>query len=67
VDLPETPYPFGFLLVVRIHHYTGLPVVVQFEKFPKDCHSEARDCRARNLLFRCRRQANSSPIKLASE
>jgi hypothetical protein len=42
-------------------------VVAQFEKSPKGCHSEARDCRARNLLFRCWRQADSSPIKLASE
>jgi hypothetical protein len=42
-------------------------VVVQFEKSQKDCHSEARDGRARNLLFRCWRQADSSPMKLASE
>jgi hypothetical protein len=42
-------------------------VVVQFEKFPKDSHSGARHCGARNLLFRRWQQADSSPIKLASE
>jgi hypothetical protein len=45
----------------------GYWVVVQFERSSKDCHSEARDRRAGNLLFRCWRQADSSPIKLASE
>jgi hypothetical protein len=43
-------------------------VVVQFENSPvKDCHSEARWCRARNLLFFCWQQAGSPPINLASE
>ena len=39
-------------------------VVAQFENI---YHSEARPCRARNLLFRWWREADSSPIKLASE
>ena len=36
-------------------------------KIQKHCHSEARLYRARNLLFCCRQQADSSPINLASE
>jgi hypothetical protein len=42
-------------------------VVVFFEKSPRDCHSEARECGARTLLFRCSRQADSSPIRPASD
>jgi NADPH-dependent glutamate synthase beta subunit-like oxidoreductase len=41
--------------------------VVQFEKTSLDCYSEARDRRARNLLFHCWQQADSSPINPASE
>jgi hypothetical protein len=33
----------------------------------KNCHSEARHYRARNLLVRCWQKADSSPIDLASE
>jgi hypothetical protein len=33
----------------------------------KDCHSEARLYRARNLLFRLLLKADSSPINPASE
>ena len=37
------------------------------EDIDRFSHSEARSFRARNPLFRCRRQADSSPIRLASE
>ena len=40
-------------------------LMVRFETFSKDCHSEARIWRARNLLFHCRQQADSSPTRLA--
>jgi len=43
----------------------GFRVVVQFEIPKSACHSEAGYYRARNLLFRCWQQADSSPIKLA--
>ena len=39
--------------------------MVQFEIPKSACHSEARYYRARNLLFRCWQQTDSSPIKLA--
>jgi hypothetical protein len=56
------------LLTVPLRlHLPQSQVVVQFEKFPRDCHSEARHYRARNLLFRRRQPADSSPIKQASE
>jgi hypothetical protein len=41
-------------------------VMVQFEVL-KNCHSEARQYRARNLLFLCSPTADSSPINPASE
>jgi hypothetical protein len=41
--------------------------MVQFENPQRGCHSEAQRYRARNLLFRRRQQADSSPMKLASE
>ena len=36
-------------------------------KTPKNCHSESRHLRARNLLQRCSHKADSSPIDPASE
>ena len=39
--------------------------MVHFEIPKSACHSEAQYYRARNLLFRCWQQADSSPIELA--
>jgi hypothetical protein len=35
--------------------------------YKKNWHSEARDFRARNLLFRCRQKTDSAPVNPASE
>jgi hypothetical protein len=57
------------ILVVRVGQINGHehPIAVSLKNPQKKCHSEARDCRARNLLLRSWQQADSSPIDLALE